>query len=139
MQVEHIPFLMFFHHKKIHGENSSSILPSYRDTFSLVANKRNSHIPNRNLGMALILTVNSNHPVLLGLIADSLHLSLWMFFPIHRITWSTMAGCLRFAIWLCILFKAVLSKYQSGVPSGCLSVCLWRINLKCQCQPLASS
>lgn len=121
MQVEHIPFLRFFHHKKIHGENSSSILPSYTDTFSLVANKRKSHIPNRNLGMALILTVNSNHPVLLGLIADSLHLSLWMLFPIHRITWSTMAGCLRFAIWLCILFKLFFpSTNQASHRVACL-------------------
>lgn len=86
-----------------------------------------SHRPNRNLGMALILTVNSNHTTLPGLVADSLHLSLWMLFSIHRITQSTMAGCLRFAIWLWVLFKAVLSKYQSGFPSGCLSVCLWII------------
>ena len=89
--------------------------------------------------MALILTLNSNHPTPLGLIADSLHLSLWINFSIRGITWSTMAGCLQFAIWLCVLFKAVLSKYQSRFPSGCLSVRLWAFNLTCQCQPEASS
>lgn len=50
-----------------------------------------------------------------------------LFYPWNHCARSTMAGCLQFAIWLCILFKAVLSKYQSGFPSGCLSVCLWSI------------
>lgn len=117
------PSLEVFPHKREHGENSHSPLPhhtNWKNSFWIISHKLKSHRPNRNLGIALILTVNSHHQTLLGLIADSLYLTLWMLFSIHGITPRTMAGCLWFAIWLCILFKAVLSKYQSGFPSGCL-------------------
>lgn len=53
---------------------------------------------NRNLGMALILTVNSNLPTLPGLIADSLHLDKEKLHSNLGIAQGTMAGCLRFAI-----------------------------------------
>lgn len=103
------------------------IHPRYIDwkTLWIISHNLESHRLNQNLWMALILTVNSNHRTLQGLIADFVHLSLWMLFSIHGIT--PMAGCLQFPIWLCVLLKAVLSKYQSGFPSGWLSVCLWSI------------
>lgn len=101
VQVQDMHFLRFPPHKRAHRENSYSP-PVHRleNTLWIISHNLKSHRLNRNLGMALILTVNSNHPPLQGLIADSLHLSLWMLFSIHGI--APMAGCLQFAIWLCV-------------------------------------
>lgn len=58
-------------------------------------------------------------------------------------TQSSMAVCLQFAIWLCVSFKAALSEYQSGLPSGWLSICLWSIyhhmSLSARCKLLEPS
>lgn len=101
VQVQDMHFLRFPPHKRTHRENSySPLVHRLENTLWIISHNLKSHRLNRNLGMALIPTVNSNHPPLQGLIADSLHLSLWMLFFIHGI--APMAGCLQFAIWLCV-------------------------------------
>lgn len=71
-------------------------LHGLENTFRIISHNLKSRRLNRNLGMALILTVNSNHPSLQGLIADSLRLTPTMLFSIHGI--ALTAGCLRSAI-----------------------------------------
>lgn len=89
--------------------------------------------------MALILTVNSHHPTLLGLITDSLHLTLWMLFSIHGITqglWLAACSLLSdYAFYLKLFFP---STNQAFHQVACLFA-FEAFNLTCQCQPEASS
>lgn len=87
--------------------------------------------------MALILTVNSNHPALLGLIADSLHLSpLDALFPSTGALW--LAACSLLSDYVFYLKLFFLSNNQTFHQVACL-LAFEVFNLTCQCQPEGSS